>query len=104
IDDAKPPTKFAAAHSAPPAASRKTGLRRLDVEFGRKIILERGATPGKTRVVHEIGVGIKGLITLSQADSAVGSVRLQFITLLIVLKIGNHDLVQHLIMDRGIED
>src|SRR5690606_1044687 len=104
IDDAKPPAEFAAAHSAPPAFSRKTDLCRLDFEFGRKVVLERGSTPGETRVVHEIGVSIKGLLALPQAASAVGPIRLQFVTLLVVFQIGNHDLVQNLIMDRGIED
>src|SRR5690349_10875607 len=76
-------------------------LRTLQLIFGyeiepwRKILLERTPASGERRVGHEVAMGIEGTVVRPRRDAQRRAVRFDFPALLVVLEIGDHDLVEH---------
>src|SRR5215208_134461 len=70
---------------------------------GRRL-LERFATARKTRIGHEVFVGVERLVARRGLDTHRGAVGQEVPALLIVLEIGHHDLVEHLLVHRRIDD
>src|SRR5436853_1407966 len=77
------------------AAAREAAGRRL---------LERLATARKARIGHEVFVGVERLFARRRLDTHRGAVGQEVPALLVVLEIRHHDLVEHLLVYRGVED
>src|SRR5689334_19957582 len=72
-------------------------------EAGRRFF-ERLATAGETRIGHEIFMRIEGFLTRRGLYARRTAVRQEPPALLVVLEIGDHDLVEHLLVHRRIQD
>src|SRR5258708_17663635 len=95
--------------SRPWAGSSAASRRRLASikptdEAARRRFFERFATSRKTRIGHEIFVGIEGFLSLRGFYAIRGAVGQKFPALLVVLEIRHHDLLEHLLVHGGIED
>src|SRR5205809_4380311 len=66
-------------------------------------IFERFSTAGQAWIGHEIFVSIEGFLARRRLYARRGAIRQEFPALLIVLGIGDHDLVEHLLVHRRIE-
>src|SRR5262245_61459706 len=73
-------------------------------EAARRRFFERFATAGKARICHEVFVGVEWLFARRGLDTRGGAVRQEVPTLLVILEIRDHDLVEHLLMDGRIEN
>src|SRR5215213_8913271 len=62
------------------------------------------STAGETGVGHEILVGVERFLPRAGNDAPARAVRKDRPALLVVEQIGEHDLVEHLLMNRGVED
>src|SRR5258708_3202968 len=95
--------------SRPWAGSSAASRRRLASikptdEAARRRIFERFATTRKARIGHEIFVGIEGLLPLRAFYAIRGAVGQEFPALLVILEIGHHDLLEHLLVHGRIEN
>src|ERR1700730_6406368 len=86
--------------------------RRRDISFkvaaprqaaGRGF-LERFSASRQARIGHEILVRIERLFAGGDLDAGRSAVGKDRPALLVVLEVGDHDLIEHLLMDGGIED
>src|ERR1700736_3969157 len=92
-----------------PCASGSGGADRLSAvtladEAARRRFLEGFATAGQARIGHEILVGIERLLAGGGLYAHRGAVRQELPALLVVLEVGDHDLTEHLLVHRRIED
>src|ERR1700758_3767807 len=92
-----------------PCASGSGGADRLSAvtladEAARRGFLEGFATAGQTRIGHEILVGIESLLAGGGLYAHRGPVWQEPPALLVVLEIGDHDLTEHLVVHRRIEN
>src|SRR5260221_7748186 len=95
--------------SRPWAGSSAASRRRLASikptdEAARRRIFERFATTRKARIGHEIFVGIEGLLPFRGFYAIRGAVGQEFPALLIILEIGHHNLLEHLLVHGRVED
>src|SRR5215470_2056276 len=85
------------------AAGAGKALELAQREVRRLLLpLERAAAPRETRVDHEVGVRTERFDPGSETDIA--SVGLKCPALHVVLHVGDHDLVEHLLMDGRVLD
>src|SRR5215468_2384031 len=61
-------------------------------------LLERFTASRQARVGHEVFVGVELLLALARPDAGGGAIRQIGPALLVVLEVGEHDLVQHLLV------
>src|SRR5687767_6596128 len=73
-------------------------------ETARERVFERFATAGKTRIGHEVFLGVERLLAPGRFDTAGRAVGQEGPALLVVHEVGGHDLLEHLLVHRGIED
>src|SRR3990172_1587920 len=69
-----------------------------------RVCLKRFPTAGEARIGHEILVGVKRLLAFLRRDSLGAAVRQYPPALLVVRKIGDHDLADNLLVDRWVEN
>src|SRR5271167_3988906 len=67
-------------------------------------LLERFSASRQARIGHEILVRIERLFAGRDLDARRGAVGQEGPALLVVLEVGDHDLIEHLLMDGGVED
>src|SRR3954451_22649488 len=67
-------------------------------------LFERFATARKTRIGHEVFVGVERLFARRKLDTHRRAVGQEVPALLVILEIGHHDLVEHLLVHRRIEN
>src|SRR5947209_6885681 len=72
-------------------------------EAARGRVFKRFSTAGQAWIGHEIFMGIERLLTGCGLYARRGAVRQELPALLIVLEIGHHDLVEHLLVHGRIE-
>src|SRR5882724_10542071 len=77
------------------AAAREAAGRRL---------LERFATARETRICHEVFMGVERFLARRGLDTHRGAVGQEVPALLVVLEIRHHDLVEHLLVYRRVEN
>src|SRR6516164_8100112 len=70
----------------------------------RHRILGRLATPGQARIGHEIVMCAEFLLTWAGLGAGRGAVRQELPALLVVLEVGDHDLVEHLLVHGRVDD
>src|SRR5947209_16193702 len=92
-----------------PWAAAAAGLRRLSAveaayKAARRGLFERFATTRQARIGHEILVGVEGFLARCGCYAMPGTVRQELPALLVVLEIGHHDLVEHLLVHGRVED
>src|SRR5882672_4027981 len=95
--------------SRPWAGSSTATRRRLASikptdEAARRRFFERFATSRKTRIGHEIFVGIERFLSLRGFYAIRGAVGQKFPALLVILEIRHHDLLEHLLVHGRIEN
>src|SRR5829696_992612 len=92
--------------SRPCAAARAPGSRTFFAprETARERVFERFATAGEARIGHEILLGVERLRARPRFDTARRAVRQEDPALLVVQEVRRHDLLEHLLVHRGIED
>src|SRR5258707_10191177 len=73
-------------------------------QTARRGLLEGFSASRQARVGHEILLRVERLFARRDLDTGRRAVRQQRPALLVVLEIGDHDLIEHLLMDGGIED
>src|SRR3954471_9479310 len=86
--------------------TRTLRLRAIETayEAARRGVFERFATSRQARIGHKVLVGVERLLAFGRLYAMRGAVRQQFPALLIVLEVGHHDLLKHLLVHGGIED
>src|SRR5947209_12118884 len=67
-------------------------------EAARRRFFERFATSRQARIGHEIFVSIEGFLSLRGFYAIRGAVGQEFPALLVVLEVGHHDLLEHLLV------
>src|SRR5579862_2625010 len=70
----------------------------------RNRVLWRLSASRQAWVGHEIGGGVEGLLARRWPDPGRGPVRENLPALFVVLQIGHHDLIEHLLVHGRIED
>src|SRR5205814_6707930 len=65
---------------------------------------ERFATAREARIGHEVFMGVEWLFARRGLDTHRGAVGQEVPALLVVLEIRHHDLVEHLLVHRGVEN
>src|ERR1700730_13744897 len=90
--------------SRPGAASptRLGALAPADEAAGGRFF-KRFSTAGQAWIRHEIFVRIEGLLARCGLYARRGAIRQELPALLVILEIGHHDLVEHLLVHRRIE-
>src|SRR5262245_38443904 len=95
------------AFAAPAALASPTVLHALaparEKTAGRRL-LERFSTARQARIGHEVLVGVERLLARRARYAHGGAIGQDLPALLVVLEIGDHDLIEHLLMDGRIED
>src|SRR5690242_8792240 len=86
------------------APARLRVARDLPDEAAGRVFFERFATAREARIGHEVFVGVERFLARRRLYARRGPVRQDLPALLIVLEIGHHDLPQHLLVHRGVED
>src|SRR5262245_44952828 len=66
--------------------------------------LERFSTARETRICHEVFVGVERIFALIAYDALPTRVRQEPEALLVVLEIGDHDLVEHLAVNSRVRN
>src|SRR6188474_3938817 len=84
--------------SRPCARQRPLGALFPAREAAGRGLLERFATARKTRIGHEVFVGVERLVARRGLDTHRGAVGQEVPALLVILQIRHHDLVEHLLM------
>src|SRR5512145_570074 len=79
-------------------------ISRRQLEAWRLVVRERLPAAGEARVGHEVLVRVERLLAAGGLDALRGAVRQDAPALLIVLEVGNHDLVQDLLVHRRVPD
>src|SRR5947209_15618493 len=92
-----------------PWAAAAAGLRRLSAveaayKATRRGLFERFATTRQARICHEIFVGVERFLALGRFYAIRGPVGQKFPALFIILEVGHHDLVEHLLVHGRVED
>src|SRR5262245_26128729 len=77
---------------------------RRQAEAAREAVLERLPAARKARIGHEVLVRIERLLALRRANALGGTVAEDAPALLVVLEVRHHDLIQDLLVHRGIRD
>src|SRR5690242_2048126 len=86
------------------ATPRLTLARDLADEAARRGFFERFATAREARIGHEVLVGVERLLARGRLYARRGPVRQDLPALLVVFEIRHHDLAEHLLVHRGVED
>src|SRR5262245_23304885 len=73
-------------------------------EAWREILLQRLPATRKAWVRQEVLVRVEGILPFRRRDPLRGAVRLYPPALLVVFEVGDHDLVQDLLVHRGVEN
>src|SRR5918997_4822106 len=73
-------------------------------EAARLVFLERLATARKTRIGHEEFLGVERLFARRRLYAHRRAIRQELPALLVVLEVGEHDLVEHLLVHRRVEN
>src|ERR1700760_2183486 len=73
-------------------------------EAARRGFLERFSASRQAWIGHEIFVRVEGLFARRDLDTDRRAVRQEGPALLVVLEVGDHDLIEHLLVDSIVED
>src|SRR5262245_7152995 len=88
---------------ASPLLARLGALTRTRETAGRRF-LERFATTRQAWIGHEVLVGVERFLAPGRLYPIRAAVGQEFPALFIVFQVGNHDLVEHLLMHRRVGD
>src|ERR1041385_4585605 len=90
--------------SLPGAAAPRSGAVDAPDEAARRRFFERFSTARQARIRHEIFLRVERLLAGRGLDTGGRPVGQELPALLVVLEVGDHDLVEHLLVHGGIED
>src|SRR6266478_4138389 len=92
------------AGTAQPARADRLRAAALTNEAAGRGIFERFATARQARIGHEVLVGVERFLARGRLYAHRGAIGQELPALLVVVEVRHHDLVEHLLVDRRIEN